>query len=65
MLPTNSESSTTLSHGGFQASVKTTCVLLNFMMMNRRGHAALRRVPEERSAALQDVARMGANNAAQ
>ncbi|KAK6297722.1 hypothetical protein J4Q44_G00323050 [Coregonus suidteri] len=31
----------------------------------RRGPAARRRVPEERSAALQDVSRMGANNAAQ
>ncbi|KAK6320567.1 hypothetical protein J4Q44_G00096740 [Coregonus suidteri] len=30
----------------------------------RRGSAARRRVPEERSAALQDVSRMGANNAA-
>ncbi|KAK6321997.1 hypothetical protein J4Q44_G00067890 [Coregonus suidteri] len=30
----------------------------------RRGSAAYRRVPEERSAALQDVSRMGANNAA-
>ncbi|KAK6305081.1 hypothetical protein J4Q44_G00238610 [Coregonus suidteri] len=31
----------------------------------RRGSAAHRRVPEERSAALQDVSRMGANNAGQ
>ncbi|KAK6328948.1 hypothetical protein J4Q44_G00009260 [Coregonus suidteri] len=31
----------------------------------RRGSAARRRLPEERSAALQDISRMGANNAAQ
>ncbi|KAM9492837.1 uncharacterized protein ACWYII_004538 isoform 2-T2 [Salvelinus alpinus] len=30
----------------------------------RRGSAARRRVPEEESAALQDVSRMGSNNAA-
>ncbi|KAK6302169.1 hypothetical protein J4Q44_G00282220 [Coregonus suidteri] len=33
-------------------------------MRTRRGPAARCRVPEERFAALQDVARMGANNAA-
>ncbi|XP_038842699.1 uncharacterized protein LOC120041900 isoform X4 [Salvelinus namaycush] len=45
----------TWSRGGFQASVKATCVLHNFMMMNRRGPAALHHVPEERSAALHHV----------
>ncbi|KAK6318088.1 hypothetical protein J4Q44_G00113790 [Coregonus suidteri] len=47
--------------------VKATCVLHEFMRMDtrtRRGSAARRRLPEERSAALQDVSRMGANNAA-
>ncbi|XP_071244688.1 uncharacterized protein [Salvelinus alpinus] len=47
--------------------VKATCVLRNFMRMDtrtRRGSAARRRVPEEKSAALQDVSRMGSNNAA-
>ncbi|XP_055766989.1 uncharacterized protein LOC129844858 isoform X1 [Salvelinus fontinalis] len=47
--------------------VKATCVLRNFMRMNtrtRRGSAAHRRVPEEESAALQDVSRMGSNHAA-
>lgn len=47
--------------------VKATCVLHNFMRMDtrtRRGSAARRRVPEEESAALQDVSRMGSNNAA-
>lgn len=47
--------------------VKATCVLRNFMRMDtrtRRGSAARRRVPEEESAALQDVSRMGSNNAA-
>jgi hypothetical protein len=33
-------------------------------MRTRRGLASCHRVPQERSAALQDVARMGANNAA-
>ncbi|KAM9492790.1 uncharacterized protein ACWYII_004501 isoform 2-T2 [Salvelinus alpinus] len=47
--------------------VKATCVLRNFMRMDtrtRRGSAARRRVPEEESAALQDVSRMGSNHAA-
>ncbi|KAM9492779.1 uncharacterized protein ACWYII_004489 isoform 3-T3 [Salvelinus alpinus] len=47
--------------------VKATCVLRNFMRMDtrtRRGSTARRRVPEEESAALQDVSRMGSNNAA-
>jgi hypothetical protein len=47
--------------------VKANCVLHNFMRMDtrtRRGSAARRRVPEEKSAALLDVARMGSNNAA-
>ncbi|XP_071216440.1 uncharacterized protein [Salvelinus alpinus] len=47
--------------------VKVTCVLRNFMRMDKRtrkGSAARRRVPEEESAALQDVSRMGSNNAA-
>ncbi|XP_055769887.1 uncharacterized protein LOC129845934 isoform X2 [Salvelinus fontinalis] len=47
--------------------VKATCVLRNFMRMDtrtRRGSAARRRVPEEESAALQDVSRMGSKNAA-
>ncbi|XP_055767369.1 uncharacterized protein LOC129842756 isoform X1 [Salvelinus fontinalis] len=47
--------------------VKATCVLRNFMRMDtrtRRGSAARPRVPEEESAALQDVSRMGSNNAA-
>ncbi|XP_055766875.1 uncharacterized protein LOC129842363 isoform X1 [Salvelinus fontinalis] len=47
--------------------VKATCVLRNFMRMDtrtRRGSAARRRVPEEESAALQDVSRMESNNAA-
>ncbi|XP_055767336.1 uncharacterized protein LOC129842730 isoform X2 [Salvelinus fontinalis] len=47
--------------------VKATCVLRNFMTMEtrtRRGSAARRRVPEEESAALQDVSGMGSNNAA-
>ncbi|XP_055767304.1 uncharacterized protein LOC129842700 [Salvelinus fontinalis] len=47
--------------------VKATCVLRNVMTMDtrtRRGSAARRRVPEEESAALQDVSRMGSNNAA-
>ena len=47
--------------------VKATCVLHNFMRMDtrtRRGSAAPRRVPDEKSAALQDVSRMGSNSAA-
>ncbi|KAM9490909.1 uncharacterized protein ACWYII_003338 [Salvelinus alpinus] len=47
--------------------VKATCVLRNFMRMDsrtRRGSTARRHVPEEEPAALQDVSRMGSNNAA-
>ena len=45
--------------------VKATCVLHNFMRMDMRtswGSAARRHVPEERSAALQNVSRRGANS---
>ena len=51
--------------------MRDTRVLHKFMRMDtrtdtrtRRGSAACRRVPGEKSAALQDVSRMGSNNAA-
>uniref|UniRef100_A0A4W5LL30 Uncharacterized protein n=1 Tax=Hucho hucho TaxID=62062 RepID=A0A4W5LL30_9TELE len=55
------------SSSSFKWRVKATCVLHNFMRMDtrtKRGSAARRRVPEEKSAALQDISSMGSNNAA-